>query len=209
MFMSKEYKEYAVYDMKDYEQCVRIGTMKEIAEFLNCSSDGIRSYISHKKAGKTESLIHKRYEVVKVTDEEDDEEEIIKKTNVEIFREIIDAFMPEKHNFEVFDSYKYEIKRKKDLIIVNEEWKQIEGYNYSVSNYGRIMNNTSKKIKSLRNGIYGYQVNLWNKSQGKMFTLSRLVANYFIRKVEENERVKHKDQDIRNNYYKNLEIVSK
>ena len=44
--------EYAVYDMKDYEQCVRIGTMKEISEFLNCSSDSVRSYISHKSRKK-------------------------------------------------------------------------------------------------------------------------------------------------------------
>lgn len=42
-----------------------------------------------------------------------------------------------------------------------------------------------------------------------MFTISRLVANYFIREVKENERVRHIDQDIRNNYVENLEIVSK
>lgn len=131
------------------------------------------------------------------------------KSNKEIFQKLIDVFDPERHNFIIFDITKWEEKRKRDTIIINEEWKEIEGYNYSVSNYGRIKNNTSQKIKALRNGIYGYQVNLWNKSQGKMFTLSRLVAHYFIRKVKENERVRHKDGDIRNNYYKNLEIVSK
>lgn len=42
-----------------------------------------------------------------------------------------------------------------------------------------------------------------------MFTISRLVANYFIRPVKETERVRHINQDIRNNHVKNLEIVSK
>lgn len=206
MFMSNE---YAVYDMKDYEQCVRIGTMKEIADFLNCGSDSIRSYISRKKTGRREGLIHKRYEVVKVIDNEKDEEEIILKTNSEIFRQIIDAFMPEKHNFEVFDSFNDEVKRRKDMIITNEEWQQLKDFNYSVSNYGRVKNNATNKFKELRVGKYGFQINLWDKSKSKMFTMSRLVANYFIREVKENERVRHIDGDIRNNYYKNLEIVSK
>lgn len=206
MFMSNE---YAVYDMKDYEQCVRIGTMKEIAEFLNCSTNSVMSYMSHKKAERIEGLIHKRYEVVKVIDNEKDEEKIITKTNSEIFRQIIDAFMPEKHNFEVFDSFKDEVKRRKDMIITNEEWLPLKDFNYSVSNYGRVKNNTTNKFKELRVGKYGFQINLWDKSKSKMFTMSRLVANYFIREVKENERVRHIDGDIRNNYYKNLEIVSK
>ena len=52
-------------------------------------------------------------------------------------------------------------------------------------------------------------MNLWNNGKGKMFTISRTVANYFIREVEENERVRHIDGQTKNNYYKNLEIVSK
>lgn len=197
--------EYTIYDMKDYEQCVRIGSMKEISEFLNCTSDSIRSYMSHKKAGRRDSLIHKRYDVVKIIDDE----EVVEKNNIEIFRELINAFMPEKHNFIIYDSIKDEIKRKKDMIITNEEWQQIKGFNYSVSNYGRVKNNTTDKFKQLRVGKYGYQINLWDKSKSKMFTMSRLVANYFIREVKDNERVRHIDGDIRNNYYKNLEIVSK
>lgn len=131
------------------------------------------------------------------------------KTGVEIFKEIIDVFRVEKHNFKVFDSAKDELKRKKDMIIINEEWQPLKDFNYSVSNYGRVKNNTTGNFKELRTGKYGYQINLWNKGKGKMFTMSRLVANYFIREVKQNERVRHKDGDIRNNYYKNLEIVSK
>lgn len=201
-------KEYAVYDMTDYEQCVRIGTMNEISEFLNCSSDSIRSYISDKKAGRREGLIHRRYDVVQVIDNEE-EKEIVIKTDAEIFRELINVFRIEKHNFEVFDSFNDEVKRRKDMVIVGEEWQSIKDFNYSVSNYGRVKNNTTNKFKELRVGRYGFQINLWDKSKSKMFTMSRLVANYFIREVKENERVRHIDGDIRNNYYKNLEIVSK
>lgn len=117
--------------------------------------------------------------------------------------------MPEKHNFIEFDSVKDEVKRRMNMIIINEEWKEIDGFNYSVSNYGRVKNNTTNKFKELRTGKYGYQINLWNKSKSKMFTLSRLVANYYIREVKENERVRHIDGDIRNNYFKNLEIVNR
>lgn len=147
-----------------------------------------------------------RYNVIKIID---DKKENRTKTDAEIFKEIIDAFRVEKHNFEIFDSFKDEVKRKKDMVITNEEWQQIKDFNYSVSNYGRVKNNTTGNLKDLRVGKYGFQINLWNKGKGKMFTMSRLVANYFIREVKQNERVRHKDGDIRNNHYKNLEIVSK
>lgn len=198
--------EYAIYDMKDYEQCVRIGTMEEISEFLNSRPDSIRSYMSHKKAGRRDSLIKKRYDVVRIVDTEEEKENNIK-NNTEIFKELINTFMPEKHNFPIYDSVKDEIKHRMNMIIVNEEWQPIKDFNYSVSNYGRVKNNTTNKFKQLRVGRYGYQINLWDKSKSKMFTLSRLVANYFIREVQVNERVRHIDGDIRNNYYKNLEIV--
>ena len=131
------------------------------------------------------------------------------KSKTEIFKELINTFIPEKQNFQIYDSVQDEIKHRMNMIIVNEEWQPIKDFNYSVSNYGRVKNNTTNKFKHLRVGRYGYQINLWDKSKSKMFTMSRLVANYFIREVKENERVRHIDGDIRNNYYKNLEIVSK
>ena len=117
-------------------------------------------------------------------------------------QDIIDLFKQEKVIFPIY--------QEKELILTdieNEQWKEIDGFNYSISNYGRIKNNTTGNIKSLRNGIWGYQVNLWNRGKGKMFTISRLVGNYFIREVKPNERVMHKDGDRNNNYYKNLKIV--
>lgn len=129
--------------------------------------------------------------------------------NKEIVQELFNLFMPEKHNFPEFNYFENEIKRRMNMVIVNEEWKEIKDFNYSISNYGRVKNNTTNKYKELRVGRYGYQINLWDKGKSKMFTLSRLVANYFIREVKENERVKHIDGDIRNNYFRNLEIVGR
>ena len=116
-----------------------------------------------------------------------------------LFNKLVKEFMPEKHNFKLY--------KKSNIIIKNEVWQEIEGYNYLISNYGRVKNKTSGIIKSLRCSKYGYQINLWKNGQGKMFTISRLVANYFIREVMIDEKVIHIDRDIRNNYYRNLKIV--
>lgn len=131
----------------------------------------------------------------------------LKKFQKDLFYKMLDTFKEDKPVFERYYNLTHmpEIKTTGE----DEEWKEIKGFNYSISNYGMIKNNTTGRIKALRNGIWGYQVNLWNKGQGKMFTISRVVANYFIRPVKENERVIHLDGQTKNNYYKNLEIVSK
>lgn len=191
---------YAVYDLKDHEQCIGIfDRAQDVANYFGMSKDSLFS-------GKSKGcLIKHRYSMVRIDDEEVPEEE----PNPYCLDELIKEFMPEKHNFIEFDSFKDEVKRRMNMIIVNEEWRQLKDFNYSVSNYGRVKNNTTNKLKELRVGKYGYQVNLWDKSKSKMFTLSRLVANYFIREVQQNERVIHIDGDIRNNYFKNLKIVDK
>lgn len=50
------------------------------------------------------------------------------------------------------------------------------------------------------------QVILWQNSKSYNITISRLVAEFFIRHVNEDERVNHINGNIRDNYYKNLEI---
>lgn len=110
--------------------------------------------------------------------------------------------------FEKFDYEKIKI-RKTNLYendFHNEKWKKIRKFNYEISNYGRIRNITTKKIKQQKFQRYGMQVILWDKSYGYTFTVSRLVAIYFIRPLDVNERVFHKDKNIRNNYYLNLKI---
>lgn len=130
-----------------------------------------------------------------------------KRYSKQLFKNLVNEF---KEEYPMFEKY-YNSSHMPSIEITgeDEEWEIIKGFNYSISNYGIIKNNTTGKIKALRNGIWGYQVNLWSNSKAKMFTISRLVANYFIREVKENERVRHIDGQTKNNYYKNLEIVSK
>lgn len=110
--------------------------------------------------------------------------------------------------FKEFDYKKIQL-RKNNLYqnnFYNEEWKQIKNFNYEISNYGRVRNITTGKIKQQKFQRYGMQIILWNKSYGYTFTISRLVAIYFLRPLKPNEKVIHKDKNIRNNHYLNLKI---
>lgn len=201
-------KTYGVYDLKDSEQCICLGNIAEIADYLDYSKESLYSYISRKRRGATVLLGH-RYELVEIDDIEDTEEDIKQKTNKEIFQELIDAFMIEKPQFELFNKFNWELKGMKDKIIIDEEWKSIDGFNYSVSNYGRIRNDKTKKLKNPRYHRWILQVDIYENAKRYTCDVTRLVAHYFIKEISKDERVRHKDGDIRNNYYKNLEIVSK
>lgn len=110
--------------------------------------------------------------------------------------------------FKEFDCKKVEL-RKNNLYqnnFYNEKWKQIKNFNYEISNYGRVRNITTEKIKQQKFQRYGMQIILWNKSYGYTFTISRLVAIYFLRPLKPDEKVIHKDKNIRNNHYLNLKI---
>lgn len=110
--------------------------------------------------------------------------------------------------FKEFDCKKVEL-RKNNLYqndFYNEKWKQIKNFNYEISNYGRVRNITTGKIKQQKFQRYGMQIVLWDKSYGYTFTISRLVAIYFLRPLKPDEKVIHKDKNIRNNHYLNLKI---
>ena len=111
--------------------------------------------------------------------------------------------------FPKYDMIKYNFNFDYNKTPKNETWKIISGFNYECSNFGRIRNITTKKLKQLRVSQYGNQVVLWKNSKGYIFTISRLVGNLFIREINKDERVLHIDGNIRNNYYKNLRITSK
>ena len=203
-------KEYGLYDIKDNELCVFIGNIKEIADFLECSKASLRSWISNKKNNKRDGLIKKKYELVEIKEEI---EETVK-TDKEIFQDIIKAFRIDIHELiSKFPKYNYtksEFDRDymQEADYEDEEWKQIGNLNYLISNYGRIKNKTTKKLKQLKFQSYGMQVLLWKNSKSYTITISRLVAEMFIRHIEGNERVFHKNNNIRDNYYKNLYIKS-
>ena len=129
-----------------------------------------------------------------------------------IFNKVKKVFEPEE-----LAIYKFKIYKPKENIFKfdyfnennfeDEEWKEIGQLNYEISNYGRIKNIQTKKLKQLKFQKYGMQVILWNNSKSYTITISRLVAEMFIKKLEKDERVFHRNGDIRDNYYKNLKIV--
>lgn len=139
---------------------------------------------------------------------------------IKIFNEFIaelklqiaeDAKETHRYKFEVYktEDYKFDFDYFREDDFEGEEWKQIGKMNYEISNYGRIKNTQTKKLKTLKKQRFGMQVLLWQNSKSYTVTISRMVANMFIRKVENNERVSHINGNIRDNYYKNLRIVNK
>lgn len=210
-------KEYGVYDVKDNEQCLYIGNINEIAEFLDCSNDSLRSYLTRKKNGE-QDLLQRRYELIEILDVNDNEEHTKKKSNKELWKEIIKEFSGLDEiltleeliaKFEVFDKFKWTVKGIVDKVIIDEEWKKIPEFNYSISNYCRIRNDKNGKFMRLRHHKWRIQTDIYK--EGKKYTINvpRLCANLFIRKIEDDERVTFYDGDKRNTYYKNLKIVSK
>lgn len=92
-----------------------------------------------------------------------------------------------------------------------ENWKVIKEYpRYSVSDNGRVKNNISDKIISQRQATNGYMrvnVRTGQTKYEKPITLSvhRLVAEYFLPKIDGKEYVNHIDCDKTNNNVANLE----
>lgn len=58
-------KKFGLYDLKDYEQCVCIGTMKDIANYLNTSLNSMWSHYTKKQKGKVK-YIRQRYDLVEI-----------------------------------------------------------------------------------------------------------------------------------------------
>lgn len=208
-------KEYGLYDVKDYEQCVCIGNIKEISNFLNTTPNSLRSYITHRKKGERTGLLKRRYELIEITEEG---EEIPIKSNKEIFNEMIKLFgkvekkslKEEISKFKVFDEINWIIKGLKDKAMgEEEEWRKIPNFEYSLSNYGHIRNDKNGKLKGTRYHKWMIIVDLYK--DGKRYTINvpKMEANLFIRQVLETERVGFIDGDKRNMFYKNLKIVSK
>lgn len=139
---------------------------------------------------------------------------------IKIFNEFIiefklqiaeDAKETHRYKFEIYkpEDYNFEFNYFQEEDFEGEEWKKIGKLNYEISNYGRIKNTQTKKLKALKKQRFGMQVLLWQNSKSYTVTISRMVATMFIRKVESNERVSHINGNIRDNYYKNLRIVKK
>ena len=82
---------------------------------------------------------------------------------------------------------------------------------YSVDNCGNIYSMYKNKIKKLKHNLVAgyYRVRLFKNGIYKSFLISRLVAHAFILNPENKPEVNHKDGNKLNNYYKNLEWVTR
>jgi ribosomal protein S18 len=100
-----------------------------------------------------------------------------------------------------------------------EVWKDIKDYEglYQISSLGRVKSlskvlknrfgnfNSKEKILNSNVGYGGYR---FQKIQNKTFSIHRLVAEHFLQKNIDKNIVNHKDLNILNNNYTNLEWVS-
>jgi hypothetical protein len=87
-----------------------------------------------------------------------------------------------------------------------EKWQVINDFpNYSVSNFGNVMNIKTNKIMKLNIKSGYYHVGLINNINRNIFKVHRLVAMAFIENPENKPEVNHKDKNKLNNNVINLE----
>lgn len=95
--------------------------------------------------------------------------------------------------------------------MIEEVWKDIKGYEglYQASNLGRIkslnFNKTGKeKIMKPRTGNRYYMIALWKNGKRNDFLIHRIIAETFIKNIENKPFVNHKDENCFNNSIDNL-----
>lgn len=97
---------------------------------------------------------------------------------------------------------------------VDEIWKRIKNFpDYQISNYGRVksfkQNKKNGKILKNSENSHGYfVVELFNEKR-KVKKIHKLVYEAFIENIENNECVHHKNENKLDNYFKNLNKLSK
>ena len=84
--------------------------------------------------------------------------------------------------------------------------KDIEGFNYKISRYSKVINKLSNKKIKPHLDKYGYlRINLYNNGINKKVYIHRLVALTFIPNPDNKPQVNHIDGNKQNNNISNLE----
>lgn len=86
-----------------------------------------------------------------------------------------------------------------------------DSHNYWISNYGRMVNNLRKYFYMHKTGNVHYTINLvdeYGEKYKKETSPAELVAEQFLERNSETTWIWHIDEDLSNNYYKNLLWVS-
>ena len=87
-----------------------------------------------------------------------------------------------------------------------EKWKDVDGYNYKVSSYGRIKHKSGNIYLNDRLTTGGYnRVSLHKDGIQKNYLVHRLVANAFLINNGNKPQVNHIDGNKLNNNIENLE----
>jgi hypothetical protein len=92
-----------------------------------------------------------------------------------------------------------------------EEWRKIDGYdNYSISNFGRVRNDKTKKIRKTYINKEGYSALNLSNNNGvlKKISIHRLVGLAFIPNLENLQQIHHIDNNPSNNNVSNLRWVT-
>ena len=90
-----------------------------------------------------------------------------------------------------------------------EEWKNLtENENYSISNFGNFK--SKRKLLKLNVNARGYKYcNISTKGIVTKVKIHILVAKYFVDNLNNKDTVNHIDGNKLNNYYKNLEWLTR
>lgn len=88
-----------------------------------------------------------------------------------------------------------------------EYWKKIKDFeDYSISNYGNVRNNKTKRLLKAGLNKAGYRYICLSKNGKKyMFRVCRLVGEYFVPKRRCSNEINHLDRNRQNDVSTNLE----
>lgn len=94
---------------------------------------------------------------------------------------------------------------------MKEIWKDIKDYEgyYQISNFGNVKNIKTNRILTGDTNSAGYRRVILYTPVKKRFFIHRLVALHFCNGYSDDLVVNHIDGNKTNNYYKNLEWVTK